>query len=222
MPETQARIVRAALELFAERGFASTTTAEIARRAGVAEKTLFSHFKSKQELFEQTLTPATIQLIVPEAHAKLEQMLATSWNSTEEFLTALLGNRLEVFREHPSKFKLIVQEMLLHPEMARPFREKFQCQMEPRFDETFRRLQAKGELRDLPLAAIRRVAGSSLLGYAIGRFIMQPDAEWDDDIEIRVMVDILTNGLLPRARAPRRGSRSRAKRPAKRGRSRSR
>ncbi|MBN2467138.1 MAG: TetR/AcrR family transcriptional regulator [Deltaproteobacteria bacterium] len=43
-------ILDAAAALFAERGFAATPTAEIARRAGVAEGTIFHHFKNKDEL----------------------------------------------------------------------------------------------------------------------------------------------------------------------------
>ena len=45
--ETRVRIRRAAAELFAEEGFADTTVAAIARRAGVAAPTVYSVFGSK-------------------------------------------------------------------------------------------------------------------------------------------------------------------------------
>jgi AcrR family transcriptional regulator len=48
--ETRARIVEAAAELFAERGFDAVSVAEIARRAGVVEKTVFNHFPLKEGL----------------------------------------------------------------------------------------------------------------------------------------------------------------------------
>ena len=41
-------ILQAAAELFAERGYAGTTTRALAERAGVNEVTIFRHFKSKQ------------------------------------------------------------------------------------------------------------------------------------------------------------------------------
>lgn len=44
---TDARIVAAAAELFAERGYAGTTTRAIAQRAGVNEVTLFRRFENK-------------------------------------------------------------------------------------------------------------------------------------------------------------------------------
>jgi AcrR family transcriptional regulator len=48
--ETRARIVDAATELFAERGFDAVSVMEIAKRAGVVEKTVFNHFPVKEGL----------------------------------------------------------------------------------------------------------------------------------------------------------------------------
>jgi len=44
---THAALLRAALELFEERGYEATTAAAIAARAGVTEMTFFRHFASK-------------------------------------------------------------------------------------------------------------------------------------------------------------------------------
>ena len=46
--ETGQAILRAAAELFAERGYAGTTTRALAERAGVNEVTIFRRFKNKQ------------------------------------------------------------------------------------------------------------------------------------------------------------------------------
>jgi AcrR family transcriptional regulator len=48
--ETRARIVDAAADLFTERGFDSVSVMEIAKRAGVVEKTVFNHFPVKEGL----------------------------------------------------------------------------------------------------------------------------------------------------------------------------
>jgi manganese transport protein len=48
----RALLLDAARELFAAKGYAGTTTREIIQRAGVSEQSLFSHFESKQGLFE--------------------------------------------------------------------------------------------------------------------------------------------------------------------------
>jgi len=47
------RLMTAAVELMAEKGYDGTTTKEIAAAAGVNEITLFRHFGSKQQLLEQ-------------------------------------------------------------------------------------------------------------------------------------------------------------------------
>ena len=44
------RLQQAAVELFGERGFDQTTTAEIAARANVTERTFFRHFSDKREV----------------------------------------------------------------------------------------------------------------------------------------------------------------------------
>ncbi len=49
-PGAQERLSRAAMELFADRGFDEVTVAEIAARAGLTERTFFRHFGDKAEM----------------------------------------------------------------------------------------------------------------------------------------------------------------------------
>jgi AcrR family transcriptional regulator len=49
-PDARGRLAKAALELYAERGFEQTTAAEIAERAGLTERTFFRHFADKREV----------------------------------------------------------------------------------------------------------------------------------------------------------------------------
>jgi AcrR family transcriptional regulator len=52
-PDTRGRLLRAAVELFAERGYEATTAAQIADRANVTRTTLFRHFADKREILFQ-------------------------------------------------------------------------------------------------------------------------------------------------------------------------
>ena len=45
------QLLEVAAELFAERGFRATTTADLADAAGITEPVLYRHFKSKRDLF---------------------------------------------------------------------------------------------------------------------------------------------------------------------------
>jgi AcrR family transcriptional regulator len=49
-PNARGRLERAALELYGERGFDQTTVAEIAKRAGLTERTFFRHYADKREV----------------------------------------------------------------------------------------------------------------------------------------------------------------------------
>ena len=49
-PNARGRLAQAALELYGERGFEQTTVAEIAKRAGLTERTFFRHFADKREV----------------------------------------------------------------------------------------------------------------------------------------------------------------------------
>jgi AcrR family transcriptional regulator len=50
---TRQRLVRAALELFTTQGYHETTTPQIAKKAGVAEGTIYRHFSSKQHFLNE-------------------------------------------------------------------------------------------------------------------------------------------------------------------------
>jgi AcrR family transcriptional regulator len=49
-PNARGRLEQAALKLYSERGFEQTTVAEIAKQAGVTERTFFRHFADKREV----------------------------------------------------------------------------------------------------------------------------------------------------------------------------
>ncbi len=75
--EARRRLHRAALELYDEQGYEKTTTAQIAARAGVSERTFFWHFADKREVVfdaEPALQAALADAIdkVPAEAAPLE------------------------------------------------------------------------------------------------------------------------------------------------------
>ncbi len=88
--EARRRLQQAALELFGERGYDATTTAEIAARAGVTERTFFRHFADKREaLFdgEEAFRDALVEgvLAAPQGLTPLE-MLLSAFRSVEPML----------------------------------------------------------------------------------------------------------------------------------------
>jgi AcrR family transcriptional regulator len=49
-PDARGRLAEAALELYRERGYDQVTVAEIAKRAGLTERTFFRHYADKREV----------------------------------------------------------------------------------------------------------------------------------------------------------------------------
>ncbi|HEY8182049.1 MAG TPA: TetR family transcriptional regulator [Thermoanaerobaculia bacterium] len=88
--EIRRRIVKAALSLFQSKGFDATTTKAIARKAGIAEGTVFNYFKTKEDIalhfFEQE---------VDQAMAAVRNNPRLRKAPLEEKLFALLNSQLE-------------------------------------------------------------------------------------------------------------------------------
>ncbi|MFD3451961.1 TetR/AcrR family transcriptional regulator [Streptomyces sp. NPDC058691] len=80
-PDSRGRLARAALELYSERGYEQTTVAEIAKRAGLTERTFFRHYADKREvLFDGsgTLQELFVEAVVgaPEAAPPIDAVAA--------------------------------------------------------------------------------------------------------------------------------------------------
>jgi AcrR family transcriptional regulator len=55
MTDKKEKIIQAALELFAQKGFKATSTKKVAIKAGVSEGLIFRHFKNKEDLLQAIL-----------------------------------------------------------------------------------------------------------------------------------------------------------------------
>ena len=88
-PDAVGRLQQAALELYSERGFDSTTVAEIAKRAGLTERTFFRYFADKREvLFNgsadlQTMMVASVES-APQASSPMQVMTAALASAGED------------------------------------------------------------------------------------------------------------------------------------------
>src|SRR5438045_7849945 len=92
---TRARIVAAALTLFRLRGFDATTTKAIARKARVAEGTVFNYFPTKEDIALYFLALEVEQAIVAvQTNTRLRKA------SLDEKLFALVQTQLEFLAPH--------------------------------------------------------------------------------------------------------------------------
>jgi len=108
--ERRAVIIKAAVRLFAERGFRGTTTRALAEAVGVTEPVLYEHFRSKRDLYRaiiesklrEGIAKGTV-LLAPYAQAKDDRGLFTrmgeyileSYSGDPEYARLLLFVALE-------------------------------------------------------------------------------------------------------------------------------
>lgn len=114
--QTRSRLLQAAKELFKEKGFPSTTLAEIAQTAGLTRGAAYWHFKSKDEIFitvvEQALDDMTASkkqaLNDPDCSAKerLQRLLALPCTLPTEY--ALVNSVATLLPSYPQFAELEV------------------------------------------------------------------------------------------------------------------
>jgi AcrR family transcriptional regulator len=98
-PNARGRLEQAALQLYIERGFEQTTVADIARQAGLTERTFFRHFADKREVLFwgagalQELVASTVAS-APDSAAPIDAVAAAL-----EAAGALLQERREFARQ---------------------------------------------------------------------------------------------------------------------------
>lgn len=191
---TQQKILEAALELFAERGFEGTKTQAIAKRAGFTEKTLYKHFPSKQDLFTRTVYPALLNLMQPLMLGTLQDVIQSEM-SFRDRLKAIFKDRLHFMQNHPDQFKLIAQQLLFNPEFREPFITFWKAQILPGMHPVFEQARTSGDIRNLDDEPLLRAIISSVIGYALQRTILEPDRKRNAEEDIETLVDVLMRGL---------------------------
>jgi len=195
----QARIFEAAIEIFAEKGYAASSTSEIAQRAGVAEGTIFRHFKTKKDLLLSIVTPAMVKLLAPFLLREFKDVLSKDYDSFDVLLRALIDNRITFLQQNRSLFKIVVQELPFHPDLQKQLQQLVFSEMKGRFEKIIHKLQAEGKLIDLPSLTIMRLSAFSVLGYVLFRSILEPNEEsgWDDTLEREATIQFIMKGLAP-------------------------
>src|SRR3954451_23935098 len=148
--ERRKAIVRAAVPLFARRGFAGTTTRELAEAAGISEALLFKHFPSKQLLYREIRQlgcegdPALETLAtLPPSTATLNCMLRFM---VRPFLDAAESERGDL----DSRLRLVAHSFLEDGEYARELFEAVSERVLPLFEASYEAALAAGDIAVQP------------------------------------------------------------------------
>lgn len=199
MTDKQKRIFEAAVEVFAEKGYSASSTSEIAKRAGVAEGTIFRHYKTKKDLLVSIMAPTMVRIIAPFVIREFRDVFDTDYGSFDTFLNRVIENRIAFLEKNRSLLKILLQELPFHPDLQEQFRKVILSRVLERIENVFDRYKAKGQLADLPNSTMIRLAASAMIGYVLIRtlFGVQEGSGWDDAKERQATIEFIMKGLSP-------------------------
>lgn len=167
MTERQQAILQAALDLFAEQGYAGTPTKQIAEAAGVAEGTIFKHFRNKRGLLLHLVLPTLIRIGLPGMIRDAERIVQDPELPLEEMVCKLLENRLQLVKDHFPQFKVLLVEALYDQDLYAIIQREVVQRLWPAVVGVCARMVERGAFRPLPPEVIVRTLVSLMGGYAM-------------------------------------------------------
>lgn len=112
---TRQRLIEAARQVFAARGYPDATVDEIASEAGASRATFYLHFKSKTDL-----TAALVADVTPfavERYRLLDDLLANADSSLRDKFRAWLADWLGIWSQSAQMSHALLQAATLEPEL---------------------------------------------------------------------------------------------------------
>jgi AcrR family transcriptional regulator len=193
--ERPREICAAALEVFAEKGFAAAKLDDIARRAGVSKGTLYLYFEDKEALFRAVVRDT----IAPNLTA-IRQTIEGSDLPFAEVVRLLLPRFADMASRVPigAVAKMVIGESRNFPELAKVYYDLVVSQAIGAISGLVEKAQARGEVRaGEPRLHALSLMGPMLMGV-LWRETLQPvgGAPIDLDALARQHCETVLAGLL--------------------------
>jgi AcrR family transcriptional regulator len=197
-PGTPERLQKAALELFATRGFEQTTAAEIAQSVGLTERTFFRHFSDKREVLfygQQLFVDAFLTgLDLAPADASPIEVVACALQSAASFFP-------DKHRPHARTRHSVIEQ---NPALQERERHKLASLATTVADAL--RARGVGE----PAATLAAESGSTVFGIAFTQWIRDGEDRSLADVIADVLSELLSlTSKAAKSTAPRAGRSSR-------------
>ena len=190
---TEARLLAAALEVFAEKGLHGATTQEIGQRANVSKSTLHYYFRRKEELYARVFEEAFIEMAGP-----LRERVSPE-QGLRETLEGFIGYQVRAYFERPAMVRLWMHENMIGAPVAVPLLRRFNAEGDSPYAHFVGNLGAaieRGESRSVdPLQTFVTVMGACLF-LPIARESMAVSVQDFGDTDFETFVDQRTDHLV--------------------------
>jgi TetR/AcrR family transcriptional regulator len=150
--DRRAAIVRAAIRLFAEKGFRGTTTRELAAAVGVTEPVLYQHFRDKRALHKAIVEAQAGEL--GGDGGELEQLAQAG--DDRAFFRAAGGLIVSRFESNPEIPRLLLFSALERQDMSELFLERIWAGFQKQMAGYIRRRIREGGFRRVNAGAAAR------------------------------------------------------------------
>ncbi|MDK6821183.1 TetR/AcrR family transcriptional regulator [Lacticaseibacillus paracasei] len=164
----QKLIIIAAIEVFAEKGYAAASTKEIALRAGVAEGNIYSRFTNKRGLLNAIIAPVLSQMFPDESDDFIKSRLHQDYVSLETFLTVLIKDRVTFLKDNAQIIKIVLSELLNDTQVRAQVVDGFTTQYWESMTHDLNAMVKRGLIVDWPLEDILRTMWSMTGGLILG------------------------------------------------------
>ncbi len=188
----RSQILKAALVVFAERGFHRTTIRDIAKAAGVADGTIYNYFENKQALLFAILSS------INESDRRDIDFAPMLTADVRQFFRAYFAHRLAIFDgDNQRILRVLLSEVLTNTEL----RERYVQQViEPTFtlaERYFAQLADAGRLKPIDVPLLVRSLAATTLGLLLLRLLgdRSLNERWNDIPD--VLTAIMFDGIAP-------------------------
>ena len=190
------RILDAATEEIAAVGYQRATVRAIARRAGVADGTIYNYFSDKSDLLLGLLARLT------EAERRKVDLGQKPASSFRVLLGAYLRHRLDILWHRLELLRATWPELLIDPEHRRGYYEQVLRPATALGETLLADLAARGSVQTADPALAARVITASILGLILQRLLGDETVDERRDELPEILTTILLDGLRPRDGAP--------------------
>ncbi len=189
-------VLDAALALFSAQGFARTTVAQVAARAGLSKAAVYLYFPSKQALL-QALVHRAVASVAGQAVGQMQGHRGDPRPVLAGFLRQIAARMADP--AHAAVPALILREAPHSPDIAAIYRDEVLALVMPALTGLIAQGVAGGHIRPVdPELTVRSVVGPLLIHVLLARvFAIQPADGLALDRLVENHLTILDAGLAP-------------------------
>ncbi|MGB3614561.1 MAG: helix-turn-helix domain-containing protein [Elainellaceae cyanobacterium] len=192
--EVRIRILDKAQQLFSRRGYAGTTTRELAQSAGVAEGTLFRHFENKKSILIEVVTRGWVDLLT-DLLTELSEM------GSYKAIDQVMRRRMLSFNQNADMLRVCFMEAQFHPDLRDRVQTEVIDKMMDVTEAFFETAMERGTYRQMNPRLVAKVFLGMFTVAGFSDSTLMPE---DTSLEARKemaegIADIFLNGVLHQA-----------------------